>query len=76
MQQLRAWMSENPRCEILDTNEYHLHLNIMRQCIGGDVNQEDANNRKIIRNIAKEVVIDRSLVFGQSIAIPMIQHQE
>lgn len=60
MQQLRAWMSENPRCEILDTNEYHLHLNIMRQCIGGDVNQEDANNRKIIRNIAKEVVIDRS----------------
>lgn len=60
MQQLRAWMSENPRCEILDTNEYHLHLNIMRQCIGGDVNQEDANNRKIIRNIAKEVVIDRT----------------
>ena len=62
MQQLRAWMSENPRCEILDTNEYHLHLNIMRQCIGGDVNQEDANNRKIIRNIAKEVVIDRTKV--------------
>jgi hypothetical protein len=60
MQQLRAWMSENPRCEILDTNEYHLHLNIMRQCIGGDVSQEDANNRKIIRNIAKEVVIDRT----------------
>jgi len=61
-QQLRAWMSENPRCEILDTNEYHLHLNIMRQCIGGDVSQEDANNRKIIRNIAKEVVIDRTKV--------------
>jgi hypothetical protein len=62
MQQLRAWMSENPRCEILDTNEYHLHLNIMRQCIGGDVTQEDANNKKIIRNIAKEVVIDRTKI--------------
>jgi hypothetical protein len=64
MQQLREWMNQNPRCEILDTNEYHLHLKIMKQCIGGDVNQEDANNRKILRNIAKEVVIDRSQIFG------------
>lgn len=60
MQQLRTWMSQNPRCEILDTNEYHLHLKIMQQCIGGDISQEDSNNRKIIRNIAKEVMIDRS----------------
>jgi hypothetical protein len=64
MQQLREWMNQNPRCEILDTNEYHLHLKIMKQCIGGDINQEDANNRKIMRNIAKEVVIDRSQIIG------------
>jgi len=64
MQQMREWMNQNPRCEILDTNEYHLHLKIMKQCIGGDLNQEDANNRKILRNIAKEVVIDRSLVLS------------
>lgn len=60
MQQLRVWINANPQCEILDTNEYHLHLKIMQQCIGGDVSQEDANTRKIIRNIAKEVIIDRS----------------
>jgi len=60
MQQLKAWIHANPRCEILDTNEYHLHLKIMRQCIGGDISQEDSNNRKIIRNIAKEVMIDRT----------------
>jgi hypothetical protein len=60
MQQMRVWINQNPRCEILDTNEYHLHLNIMRQCIGGDIAQEDANNRKILRNIAKEVMIDRT----------------
>lgn len=61
MQQMRVWMNQNPRCEILDTSEYHLHLNIMRQCIGGgDLSQEDSNNRKILRNIAKEVMIDRT----------------
>jgi len=60
MQQMRVWMNQNPRCEILDTSEYHLHLNIMRQCIGGDITQEDSNNRKILRNIAKEVMIDRT----------------
>jgi len=60
MQQMRVWMNQNPRCEILDTSEYHLHLNIMRQCIGGDITQEDSNNRKILRNIAREVMIDRS----------------
>jgi hypothetical protein len=60
MQQMSVWMNQNPRCEILDTTEYHLHLDIMRQCIGGDISQEESNNRKILRNIAKEVVINRT----------------
>jgi len=59
IQQVSTWVHENPGCEILDTNEYHLHLNIMRQCIGGDISQEDTNNRKIMRNIAKEVLINK-----------------
>jgi len=59
IQQVSTWVHENPSCEILDTNEYHLHLNIMRQCIGGDIAQEDSNNRKIMRNIAKEVLINK-----------------
>lgn len=59
MQQVSAWVNQNPSCEILDTNEYHLHLNIMRQCIGGGISQEHLNNRKIMRNIAKEVFINK-----------------
>jgi len=60
MQQMSVWMNQNPRCEILDSTEYHLHLDIMRQCIGGDISQEESNNRKILRNIAKEVVINKT----------------
>jgi hypothetical protein len=59
IQQVSTWVHENPSCEILDTNEYHLHLSIMRQCIGGDITQEDLNNRKIMRNIAKHVLINK-----------------
>ena len=59
IQQVSNWVHKNPSCEILDTNEYHLHLNIMRQCIGGDITQEHTNNRKIMRNIAKEVFINK-----------------
>lgn len=59
IQQVSTWVHENPSCEILDTNEYHLHLSIMRQCIGGDIAQEDLNNRKIMRNIAKQVLINK-----------------
>jgi len=60
MQQIVQWQEENPRCNILDSNEYVLHLNIMRQSLGGG-NQEKAerNNIKIIKNIAKEVMINR-----------------
>jgi hypothetical protein len=63
IQQINTWVHKNPSCEILDTNEYHLHLNIMLQCIGGDIAQEDTNNRKIMRNIAKEVLIDKHSIF-------------
>ena len=60
MLQIKRWQEENPKCNILDSNEYVLHLNIMRQSLGGG-NQEktDRNNEKIIKNIAKQVMIDR-----------------
>ena len=62
MLQIKRWQEENPRCNILDSNEYVLHLNIMRQSLGGG-NQEktDRNNEKIIKNIAKQVVVDRTM---------------
>jgi len=60
MLQIKQWQEENPKCNILDSQEYVLHLNIMRQSLGGG-NQEktDRNNEKIIKNVAKEVMIDR-----------------
>lgn len=57
LQQIRRWQEENPKCEIPESKEYMLHLDIMRQSIGGGIRHGDKNNLKIIKNIAKEVMI-------------------
>jgi hypothetical protein len=63
--QVRKWQEENPRCNIMDSKEFLLHLDIMRQSLGGG-NKEitDRNNEKIIKNIAKHVVIDKKITSG------------
>jgi len=68
VQKVKMWQDENPRCNILDSKEYMLHMSIMRQSLGGG-NQEktDRNNDKIIRNIAKEVFIDKAILRGNSL---------
>lgn len=60
MQQVKLWKEENPKFDIMYTKEYELHLNIMSQSLGGG-NQEktDKNNEKIIKNISKQVLVDR-----------------
>lgn len=60
MQQVKIWKEENPKFDIMYTKEYELHLNIMQQSLGGG-NQEktDKNNEKIIKNISKQVLVDR-----------------
>ena len=59
MQQVREWVNQNPRCDIIDSLEYQLHISIMAQCIGGGIEQEASNNRKIRRIVAKEVLINK-----------------
>lgn len=58
--QLRMWREQNPRCEIVNTPEYEFHLTIMMQCIGGGMNKEIMNNKKIIKNLAKFTMIEKS----------------
>ena len=61
IQQIRKWREENPRCEIMETKEYEFHFILMQQCIGGGTGQQEPNNKKIIKNIAKYVLVDRNV---------------
>jgi hypothetical protein len=60
-QQIRKWREENPRCEIMETKEYEFHFILMQQCIGGGTGQQEPNNKKIIKNIAKYILVDRNI---------------
>ena len=60
MQQIRNWRMLNPRCEIMETVEYEFHLVVMQQCIGGGTGHQEPNNKKILKNIAKYVFVDKN----------------
>ena len=61
MQLIKKWQEINPRCDIINSPEFELHLNIMKQSIGGgSIEKTERNNEKIIRNIVKHVLIDKT----------------
>jgi hypothetical protein len=61
MQLIQKWQEINPRCDIINSPEFELHLNIMKQSIGGgSFEKTERNNEKIIRNIVKHVLIDKT----------------
>lgn len=55
---IKEWKRDNPTHNNIGTPEFELHMNIMRNALGGNQDMEKSSN-KIIDNIAKEVVIDR-----------------
>lgn len=60
-QQMLAWQKEYPECTVNNTQQNENFIKIMLAVLGGQTPEEDEKNReKILRNIAKEVVIDKS----------------
>jgi hypothetical protein len=51
------WQSENPASRVLDSPQYNLWFKIMQQSL--NVKQEDKNNKDVLKNIAKNVYVDK-----------------
>ena len=61
IQQISQWYNAHPECNVHNSSAYDLHLNIMKQSMGGATYSEiDRNTSKIVRNIAKNVLIPKS----------------
>jgi hypothetical protein len=59
-QQMQEWQKTYPESLVNDTKQNEYFVNIMLSVLGGQTPEEDEKNReKILRNIAKEVVIDK-----------------
>jgi hypothetical protein len=61
IKQLPQWREENPAAEDTDTKKHMEYQNILLEAMGGSTMENDDKKReKIIRNIAKEVIIDKT----------------
>jgi len=60
IKQLPKWREENPTAEDSETKKHMEYQNILLEAMGGSTLEDDNKKReKIIRNIAKEVVIEK-----------------
>lgn len=60
-QQMREWQEKYPDCVLNNTPKNDEFVNIMLAVLGGQSEEEEDKNRdKILRNIAKEVIIDKN----------------
>jgi len=63
LSQLSKWQEENPQCIDINTKENETYLELSLAALGGRTPEEDAKYMdKIVRNVLKEVVIDKSLI--------------
>jgi hypothetical protein len=61
LQQTQEWIKTHPECAVNNTPENENFVNIMLAVLGGQTEEEDNKNReKILRNIAREVSIDKT----------------
>ena len=61
-QKMIEWQQVYPECVVNNTKENDYFFKIISSALGGNTPEEDAKNQdKIIRNIAREVVIDKDM---------------
>ena len=57
--QIPSWVKAHPECAVSSNKENTKYLKMVIQCTGGTNIDNENNINKIIKNIAKEVVIDK-----------------
>jgi len=61
IKQLPQWRAENPAAEDTDTKKHLEYQHILIESMGGSTLEDDnKKHNKIVRNVAKEVVIDKT----------------
>jgi len=53
------WREHNPECMEIGSNKYDFCFNMMRNVLGDFEDEQIKLDNRVIKNIAKEVVIDR-----------------
>jgi hypothetical protein len=60
IKQIPQWREENPSAEDTETKKHMDYIHILHESMGGSSQESDEKkHNKIIRNVAKEVIIDK-----------------
>uniref|UniRef100_A0A6C0AZS5 C2H2-type domain-containing protein n=1 Tax=viral metagenome TaxID=1070528 RepID=A0A6C0AZS5_9ZZZZ len=63
IKQIPTWVKENPTSEDTETKKHMDYVHILHESMGGSSTESDLKKyNKIIRNVAKEVVIDKEKI--------------
>jgi hypothetical protein len=63
IRQIPQWRAENPTAEDTETKKHMEYQNILLEAMGGSTLEDDnKKHEKIVKNIAKEVVIDKNSI--------------
>jgi hypothetical protein len=63
---MQEWQKEYPDCIVNNTQQNETFIKIMLAVLGGQTPEEEEKNReKILRNIAKEVAIDKTVIMNR-----------
>jgi hypothetical protein len=63
MKQIKCWRDKYPDCTDADSNKNNLYLKIVSNSMNGlTIDESNKNIEKIISNVAKEVIIDKTSV--------------
>jgi hypothetical protein len=58
--QLNSWVDKNPEAKDIESKKHLEYMRIINKSTGGYTNEEDDENfNKIIKNVSKEVIIDK-----------------
>jgi hypothetical protein len=62
MRKIPEWREQNPECMDMHDKKYEYCMQIMRNSLGDLDEKQDKMDEKIIKNIAKQVSIDKNTI--------------
>jgi hypothetical protein len=61
MKNVITWKNSTPECDVVNSNAYNFHINIMKQSLNGGTKEKvEKNENKIRKNLAKSVFIHKN----------------
>ena len=60
IKQIPTWVAKNPECNDIDDPKNEIYMSMITETLDDDEEKQDKRNNKIVKNIARSVIIDET----------------